>query len=66
MGVVALFLTKKPKVELATNFEKEIVQLEKQSTSDEIYAIEKDVMETDLSEIDNELSSIEKELEAAY
>ena len=66
MGTIALVLTKKPKVEFSTNFEKEIQELKSQSSSDEIYAIEKDIMETDLSEIDKELTSIEKELESVY
>lgn len=47
-------------------FTREIKQAQKQSTSDEIEAIEKDLQETDLSDIDKELEDIEAELNAVY
>ncbi|MCK4588702.1 hypothetical protein KAT60_02705 [Candidatus Woesebacteria bacterium] len=47
-------------------FSREINQIQKQSTSDEIGTIEKDLQDTDLSDIDKELENIEAELNAAY
>ncbi len=47
-------------------FTRELKQIEKQSSSDEVEAIEKDLLETDLSGIDKELEDIEAELDAAY
>ena len=47
-------------------FTRELKQIEKQSSSDEVEAIEKDLLETDLSGIDKELKDIEAELDAAY
>ena len=46
--------------------EKEIQQINEQSTSDELEDIEKDLLETDLIDIDKELQDIERELEAVY
>lgn len=47
-------------------FQKEINEMKDQSSSDEIEDIEKDLEETDLSNIDSELQYIEKELENSY
>jgi len=47
-------------------FSREIKQIQGQSTSDEIGAIEKDLQETNLSDIDKELEDIEAELNATY
>lgn len=47
-------------------FSGEIKQIQKQSTSDEVEAIEKDLQETGLSDVDKELEDIEAELNAAY
>jgi len=44
----------------------EIRQIQTQSQSDDVEAIEKDINDTDLSEIDREISAIEKELNASY
>lgn len=49
-----------------SSFDREINKIKTQSSSDEIEAIEKDLQETDLSDIDKELGDIERELEAAY
>ncbi len=49
-----------------SSFNREINKIKKQSSSDEIEAIEKDLQATDLSDIDKELEDIENELEAAY
>lgn len=47
-------------------FKQEITKLKTQSSSNEIEAIEQDILDTDLSDLDKELSAIEKEIEAAY
>lgn len=47
-------------------FKQEITNLKTQSSSNEIGAIEQDILDTDLSDLDKELSAIEKEIEASY
>lgn len=47
-------------------FQREMTQIQTQSSSDEIEAIEKDLLDTDLSNLDQEINDIEKELNAAY
>lgn len=69
IGVVIFFIyairyQTTPKKEVL--FEKEIQNLKTQSQSDEVETIEKDLEETDLSDIDKELQDIEKELNQAY
>jgi hypothetical protein len=49
-----------------TEREKEIQEIQTQSNSDEIEAIEKDLNETDLVDIDKELQDIESELNTSY
>lgn len=49
-----------------TETDKEIQQIQSQSSSDEIEDIEKDLIDTDLIDIDRELQDIEDELEATY
>ncbi len=46
--------------------ESEIRQMESQSSSDEVGAIEKDLDDTDLSDLDRELQDIEAELNLSY
>ena len=53
----------KPKI---TSDELEIQSISQQSSSDETEEIEKDLGNTDLSELDRELFNIEKELNASY
>lgn len=45
-----------------TTTDRQTTLLETQSSSDEVDAIEKDLMETDLTELDRELQDIEQEL----
>lgn len=47
-------------------FKQEIAKLKTQSSSNEVGSIEKDILDTDLTDLDKELSDIEKEIEAAY
>lgn len=47
-------------------YEADIQELQKQSTSDEVDVIEKDLLNTNLDNLDTELQDIEKELEQAY
>ena len=47
-------------------FEREVNQIQEQSESDEVDAIEEDIEETDLSQVDKELKDIERELNQAY
>ena len=64
LGVMALSLAsryRKP-----AGFDNEIKNMQKQSDSDSVEAIEKDLDATDLSEIDKELQDIDKELNQAY
>jgi len=49
-----------------TGYEVEIKDLQTQSTSDDVNAIERDLLDTDLENLDSELLDIEKELEQAY
>jgi hypothetical protein len=65
-GFIAMSLIQKPSPAQPTQFDREIKQIETQSDSDEISAIEKDLMQTDLNNLDKELEDIENELEAAY
>lgn len=46
--------------------DKKVQELETQSESTEIGAIEKDILDTDLSNLDKELEDIEKELDQVY
>ncbi|OGM20594.1 hypothetical protein A2714_02765 [Candidatus Woesebacteria bacterium RIFCSPHIGHO2_01_FULL_38_9] len=48
-----------------TTYEKELQQMQNQSQSDGVDDIEKDLTETDLSDIDKELQDIETELNQA-
>ena len=66
MGIMASLLIPKPKPQQPTQYEKELSQIQTQSTSDETDAIEKDLNETDLSGLDKELQDIETELNQAY
>jgi len=61
LGIFAYFLNNS-----GNSFEQEITKLKTQSSSNEIEAIEQDILGTDLSDLDKELSDIEKEIEAAY
>ena len=47
-------------------YEVEIKDLQTQSTSDDVNAIEKDLLDTNLENLDSELLDIEKELEQEY
>ena len=49
-----------------TGYEVEIKNLQTQSTSDDVNAIEKDLLDTNLENLDSELLDIEKELEQEY
>lgn len=63
MGVMALYLTRRPKpTKTLTQVDKEIQQIQTQSKSDEIEDIEKDLNDTDLIDIDKDLQDIENEL----
>lgn len=62
---ITLLLSKRESVE-KVRFDSEIKQIETQSSSDEIGAIEKDLEDTDLSDLDRELQDIEAELNQAY
>jgi len=66
IGFIAMSLVQKPSPAQSTAFDREIKQIETQSDSSELDAIEKDLMETDLEDLDKELESIESELEADY
>ncbi|KKQ98782.1 MAG: hypothetical protein UT24_C0001G0063 [Candidatus Woesebacteria bacterium GW2011_GWB1_39_12] len=46
----------------STSYQKEITNMESQSDSDRVGDIEKDLNETDLSDVDKELQDIDKEL----
>lgn len=50
----------KPKVDSS------IQKLQEQSSSTEVSSIEKDILDTDLSDLDKELEDIEQELNQAY
>lgn len=56
---------KKTKEPSPTTFEQEIRQLQTQSISDETNDIEKDLKETDFSNIDKELQDIEDQFNAS-
>ena len=62
LGMMMLSLIQKPASQAET-FNQEIQMIETQSESTEIEAIEKDLLETDFSNLDQELNEIEKELE---
>jgi hypothetical protein len=49
-----------------TDYEVEIKDLQTQSTSDAVNAIEEDLLDTNLENIDSELLDIEKELEQEF
>lgn len=66
-GYMALTLSSRPSVKkMLTKTDREIMEIQKQSTSDEIEDIEKDLIDTDLIDVDRELQDIEGELEAIY
>ncbi|MBU0569372.1 hypothetical protein KKB40_01155 [Patescibacteria group bacterium] len=65
MGIIALVTIKKTKP-TPSAFNREVVQITTQSNSDEIDAIEKDLMDTDFENLDKELKTIETELESDY
>lgn len=60
IGLVAIYLSRVP-AELAKP-DIQTQRLSTQSSSDEISALEKDILNTDLSDIDKELEDIEAEL----
>lgn len=60
VGFVAVYLSRVP-AELAKP-DTQTQRLSTQSPSDEISALEKDILDTDLSDIDKELQDIEAEL----
>lgn len=66
LGIMAYTLRPKLTQKELTTEEKEIKQIQIQSPSDETGAIEKDLNETDLSNLDKELRDIDKELGASY
>jgi uncharacterized protein HemX len=47
-----------------SNFEADVMQMQKQSESTQIDDIEKDLMDTQLDNIDQEIEAIEQELDA--
>ncbi len=49
----------------ASVYKRELLELNKQSESTEVESIEKDLDNTDLSNLDQELTDIEKELDSA-
>ena len=49
-----------------TDYEVEIMKLQTQASSDNVEAIEKDLLNTDLENLDYELQDIEKELDLIY
>ena len=49
-----------------TTFEKDLLEMQTQSQSDNVNDIEKDLMETNLSDVDKELQDIEIELNQTY
>ena len=61
----ALILTERKSLK-EIRFDNEIKQIETQSSSDEIEAIENDLENTDFSDLDRELQDIELELNQAY
>ena len=63
-GIMALSLANRSKK--AFSYETEIKSIQKQSDSDSVEAIEKDLDKTDLSDIDKELQDIDKELNQPY
>ncbi len=67
MGIMALYLTKKPGSQRSvTEADREIQQIRVQSATDEPEAIEEDLTNTDLQDLDKELPLIESELNATY
>lgn len=64
VGTTAYLLSRKDIEKV--NLDNQVKKLEIQSSSTEIEAIEKDLLNTDLNNLDQELSDIEKEIEAAY
>lgn len=64
IAVVLIYLQRnanKPK-----GYEAEIKQVQTQSASDDVNAIEKDLLDTDFEDLDTELQEIEKELNSQY
>jgi len=49
-----------------SEFDKELSQIQEQSESDDVDAIEEDIGETDLEDADKELQDIERELNQTY
>ena len=67
LGFMALTLARKDRVRKPlTASDREIMQIEKQSQSDNVDVIEKDLNETDTIDLDKELQDIENEIETAY
>jgi len=61
---ITIYLSKLYKSD-ALDYEKSLRDLTKQSESTEVESIEKDLNNTDLTDLDKELADIEKELDAA-
>ena len=64
LGIMAISLSQRPAPK--TTFESDIEELEMQSDSDDVDAIEQDLMQTDLSDVDQELQDIDRELDQTY
>lgn len=61
--IVALWIyLKNPAITKELTYKKEVQDLKTQSTSNTVESIEKDLSETDLSDIDKELTDIDMEL----
>ena len=67
IAIVAIFFVRfKPKDKGQKLIEPDTQRLQTQSSSDEITSIERDLIDTDFSELDKELQDIEYELNQAY
>ncbi len=67
LGFMTLTLSKWPKSQKTlTDSEKEIKLIQKQSGSDDVNDIEKDLNDTNLIDIDKELQYIENEVNTTY
>ena len=64
MGMMAIVMTIQQLKTAPSAYDASIEKMETQSTSDNLNDIEKDLNETDFSDLDKELDDIEKELES--
>jgi hypothetical protein len=64
--IIIAYVTYYKNIQNQTSYEKDIQQIQTQSSSSDIKSIEKDLEETNLYNLDKELDDIEKELDQVY